>query len=124
MISHSGVKKADILLILSPDILNLINISELMKGRDSVIIINSPTSIRTGYRTYWVDATGISEKLGLVMAGWHIVSTPILGAFVRVTELVTLDSVISSIGEFVGRGDYVKLNIEAVKMGYSMVKGD
>ena len=124
IITHSGVKKADVLIILSPDILNLVNIDELVKGGDSVIIVNSPVPIRTGYRTYWVDATGISEKLGLVMAGWHIVSTPMLGAFVRITELVTLNSVISSIGEFIGKGDYVKLNIEAVKMGYSMVNGD
>jgi len=121
---HSGVKRADILLVLSPDLINLINLSSLLKGSDSVLIINSPTPVKLGYRVYWVDATEISEKLGLVMAGWHIVSTPMLGALVKVTGIVTLNSLISSLGELIGRGDYVKLNIEAVKMGYSMVKGE
>jgi Pyruvate:ferredoxin oxidoreductase and related 2-oxoacid:ferredoxin oxidoreductases, gamma subunit len=89
-----------------------------------VLIINSPTPVKLGYRAYWVDATEISEKLGLVMAGWHIVSTPMLGALVKVTGIVTLNSLISSLGELIGRGDYVKLNVEAVKMGYSMVRGE
>ncbi len=121
---HSGVKRADILLVLSPDLINLVDLSSLLKGSDSVLIINSPNPVKLGYRVYWVDATEISEKLGLVMAGWHIVSTPMLGALVKVTGIVTLNSLISSLGELIGRGDYVKLNVEAVKMGYSMVKSE
>ncbi len=95
-----------------------------MKSRDSIIIVNSASPIRTGYRTYYVDATSISEKLGLVIAGWHIVSTPLLGAVARVTGVVSLNSIIASLPEFVGRENLVKLNAEAVKMGYELVKGE
>lgn len=77
---HSNVRRADVLVVLVSSVLDLVNVDDLMKSRDSIIIVNSPSPIRTGYRTYYVDATSISEKLGLVIAGWHIVSTPLLGA--------------------------------------------
>ena len=121
---HSNVRRADVLVVLAPNVIELVNIDELMKGKDSIIVINSPTPIRTGYRTYHVDATSISEKLGLVIAGWHIVSTPLLGAVVRVTGIVTLDSIIKSLPEFIGREELVRLNAEAVRMGYELVKGE
>lgn len=124
VITHSGIKRADVLIVLSPDIMRLINIDELLKGPDSVVIVNSPTPIKTKYSTHWVDATSISEKLGLVVAGWHIVNVPMLGAFVRVTGLVSLNSLIESLSELIGKGDYVKLNIEAAKLGYAMVRGE
>ncbi|WP_054854223.1 2-oxoacid:acceptor oxidoreductase family protein [Vulcanisaeta distributa] len=120
---HSNVRKADVLIVLVSNVLDLVNIDELMKGRDSMIIVNSSSPIRTGYRTYYVDATSISEKLGLVIAGWHIVSTPLLGAVAKVTGVVSLDSIIASLPEFVGRENLVKLNAEAVKMGYELVRG-
>ncbi|BDR91237.1 2-oxoacid:acceptor oxidoreductase family protein [Vulcanisaeta souniana] len=120
---HSNVKKADVLIVLISNVLDLVNIDELMKSRDSIIIVNSPSPIKTGYRTYYVDATSISEKLGLIIAGWHIVSTPLLGAVARVTGVVSLESIINSLPEFVGRENLVKLNAEAVKLGYESVRG-
>ncbi|MGC8606007.1 MAG: 2-oxoacid:acceptor oxidoreductase family protein [Vulcanisaeta sp.] len=124
VILHSNVRKADVLVVLIANVLDLVNIDDLMKGKDSIMIVNSSTPIRTGYRTYYVDATSISEKLGLVIAGWHIVSTPLLGAVAKVTGVVSLDSIINSLPEFVGRENLVKLNAEAVKMGYESVRGE
>ena len=121
---HSNVRKADVLVVLISSVLDLVNVNELMKSRDSIIIVNSSTPIRTGYRTYYVDATSISEKLGLVIAGWHIVSTPLLGAVAKVTGVVSLDSIIASLPEFVSRENLVKLNAEAVKLGYELVRGE
>ncbi|MGC8544133.1 MAG: 2-oxoacid:acceptor oxidoreductase family protein, partial [Vulcanisaeta sp.] len=69
---HSNVRRADVLVVLTSSVLDLVNVNELMKGNDSIIIVNSASPIKTGYRTYYVDATAISEKLGLVIAGWHI----------------------------------------------------
>ncbi len=120
---HSNVRKADVLIVLISNVLDLVNIDELMRSRDSIIIVNSPSPIRTGYRTYYVDATSISEKLGLIIAGWHIVSTPLLGAVAKVTGVVSLESIINSLPEFVGRENLVKLNTEAVKLGYESVRG-
>ncbi|WP_069806787.1 2-oxoacid:acceptor oxidoreductase family protein [Vulcanisaeta thermophila] len=120
---HSNVRRADVLVVLTSRVLDLVNLDELMKSPDSIVIVNSPTFVKTGYRTYYVDATGISEKLGLVIAGWHIVSTPMIGAVVRVTGIVTLDSVIRSLPEFIGRESLVRLNAEAVRMGYESVRG-
>ncbi|MCG2866096.1 MAG: 2-oxoacid:acceptor oxidoreductase family protein [Vulcanisaeta sp.] len=121
---HSNIRRADVLVVLVSNILDLVNIDDLMKSRDSIIIVNSSAPIRTGYRTYYVDATSISEKLGLIIAGWHIVSTPLLGAVAKVTGVVSLDSIIKSLPEFVGRENLVKLNAEAVKMGYELVRGE
>jgi pyruvate ferredoxin oxidoreductase gamma subunit len=121
---HSNVRRADVLIVLVSNVLDLVNVDDLMKGRDSIIIVNSAAPIRTGYRTYYVDATSISEKLSLVIAGWHIVSTPLLGAVAKVTGVVSLDAIIKSLPEFIGKESLVKLNAEAVKMGYELVRGE
>ncbi len=41
----------------------------------------------------------------------------------RVTGVVSLNSIIASLPEFVSRENLVKLNAEAVKMGYELVRG-
>lgn len=121
---HSNVRRADVLVVLISNILDLVNINDLMKDVNSIIIVNSPVPIRTGYKTYYVDATSITEKLGLVVAGWHLVSTPLLGAVARVTGIVSLDSIINSLPEFIGKDNLIKLNAEAARMGYEMIRGE
>lgn len=125
---HSGVGKADILLVFSEDILRDLEILNITKGKGSLVIVNSnspPVSIADmGIRLYWVDATGISEKLGLIIAGWRVVNSIMVGAFARATHLITLNSIVKSLREFVSKEEYVKLNEEAVRLGYEMVQGD
>ena len=120
---HSAVDKADYLVVLSPDILGQVDLMSLAKGPDSIAIVNSPQPVKAGLRSFYIDATGISEKLGLIMAGWHIVSTAMLGALVKVTELVTLKSLMDALGDYITRPDLLKLNIEAVRLGYINVRG-
>ncbi|UCD71755.1 MAG: 2-oxoacid:acceptor oxidoreductase family protein [Syntrophobacterales bacterium] len=53
------------------------------------------------YRVATVDANSIAMSHGVGTSTAPVVNTTILGAFVRVTELVTIDSVIKAIKEIV-----------------------
>lgn len=118
---HSAVKRADIIMVLTHTILNQIDVKELAKSSDAKLVVNSPAPLRTDLPTYWVNANQIAEDLGLVIAGWHVVNTSMLGALSKATGLVKLDSIMDSLGEFI-RGNVLKQNMEAVRRAYEETK--
>ncbi|MFP3313443.1 MAG: 2-oxoacid:acceptor oxidoreductase family protein [Thermocladium sp.] len=121
VILHSAIKRADIIMILTHTILNQINIMDYAKSRETQLIINSPAPIKTPLPAHWVNANQIAEDLGLVIAGWHVVNTPMLGAFAKATGLISLQSIIDSLREFI-RGNVLNQNLEAVRRAYNEAK--
>ncbi len=116
---HSAIKRADIIMMLTHTILNQVDVMGMAKSRSTKLIINSPAPIKTELPTYWVNANQIAEDLGLVIAGWHVVNTSMLGALSKATGLVKLDSILDSLGgEFI-RGSVLKQNIEAVRRAFN-----
>ena len=114
--THTKIENPDIIVVLDPKLFELTDVTSGLKD-DGIIVANSPSKppISNGkYRVYCVDATRIAKELGLVVSGWPVVNTTMLGAFVKATGLVTLDSIVEAIREqFSGRlGD---LNAEAAK---------
>ncbi len=118
---HSAIKQADIIMMLTHTILNQVDVTGIAKSRSTKLIINSPAPIKTELPTYWVNANQIAEDLGLVIAGWHVVNTSMLGALSKATGLVKLDSVMDSLEEFI-RGSVLKQNIEAVRRAFNETK--
>ena len=118
---HSAIKRADVIMMLTHTILNQVDVMGMAKSRNTKLIINSPAPIKTELPTYWVNANQIAEDLGLVIAGWHVVNTSMLGALSKATDIVKLDSIIDSLGEFI-RGSVLKQNIEAVRRAFNETK--
>ena len=81
---------------------------------------NLPAPVDVGdARLFYVDATRIAKELGLVVAGWPVVNTAMLGALARATGLVSIDSVVDAIMEFwSGRERVAELNAEAARRAY------
>ena len=99
---RSQVYNPDYIMVLDSTLLNVVNVAEGLR-KDGIVIINTtkkPDEFDLkGYRVAVVDATGIALKLKLLVAGIPVINTPMLGAFVRATEEVKLESVVEAIRE-------------------------
>jgi len=67
------------------------------------------------------DATAICQDLGLIVSGLTIVNTAILGAFVRATGLLNVESIKKVIRERFPKAD-IDVNLAAVEKTYEMTK--
>jgi len=94
---YSEVESPDVVVVLDETLLtNKDVVSGLEEG--GWLIVNSPRGPRElgidgRFRIATADATSISKQIGLVIAGISVVNTPILGAFLRATGLLSLESI-------------------------------
>ncbi|MEO0131900.1 MAG: 2-oxoacid:acceptor oxidoreductase family protein [candidate division WOR-3 bacterium] len=120
----------DDIVVLDPMLVRTVNITQGLKP-NGWILLNYPDNLNIhktieahpelkNYRIATVDATRIAIKYRLGPKTAPIVNTAILGAFVRLTNYVTLEQIIEGIKEYVP----VKIeeNIEATKEAYEMVR--
>ena len=116
---HSPVYFANHALILDMSLFDKIDVDKIDK--DGVIVINSkevPEALKgSGRKVAFVDATGISQELGLVLSGFTLVNISMLGAFAKGTELVSLDNLLKAITSFMGERIAPK-NVEAAKRAF------
>ena len=111
--------------VLSPFLSEGVNVTEGLK-KGGLLLINSPGRRKRleyeGYRVVKVDATKIAVKLGLVVAGTAVVNTVMLGAFVRATRIVTIDSLQEAIRER-WPNQLGERNAHAAMLGYMLLRG-
>lgn len=121
---HQQIYEPDIVVVLDPKIFQIVDITEGLK-RDGIIIVNTKENPRDygleSFKVYGVNATDICLKLGLVMAGWPLVNTSILGAISRVTNVVKMDSIIKVV-KSTWPGEVGEKNAKAVLIAYEEVK--
>ncbi len=93
---RSQIYEPDIVAVLDPGIVDLIDVTEGLK-KDGKIIINThkkPDEFHFDHgHVYTYDGTGIALKNGLLVAGLPVVNTTMLGAFAKATGLVKLETV-------------------------------
>ena len=116
---HSSIKKADVVIVFSKKILDVIDVSKYLRG--DTVIMNSPAPIKIAKRTFYVDATSIALKLGLVIAGWPIVNTAMVGASAKALKLASLNSVLKALEEYFS-GKILEMNQMAVKEAFNSVQ--
>ena len=93
---HSQVTTPDVVLVLDPTLLGVVDVTEGL-GEEGILIINTPASpaeIRKqmklkGRKLYTVDATGISIR----HLGKPIPNTPMVGAVVGITKFLSPQAV-------------------------------
>jgi len=68
-----------------------------------------------------IDATTICHDMGLVVAGLTVVNTAMLGALVRVTGIVTLDSIRTVIGSIFNSSVF-STNMKAIEKSYHLTE--
>ena len=125
---HSGVEHPKIVVVIDP---SLIGVLDVLKGgpEDGIVIVNTaedPEKLREklgGFKgtIATLDATGIA----LDTIGRPIPNVPMIGALLKVTGLLPIDSVAERLREKFGAKFSEKIvqgNVEALKRGYEEVK--
>jgi pyruvate ferredoxin oxidoreductase gamma subunit len=114
----------DYVVVLSPFLAG-VDVTDGIK-KSGLLLINGPGRRKRyefeGHRVVKVDATKIAVKLGLVVAGFAVVNTVMLGAFARASKLVTIDSVKKAIIER-WPSEVGEKNADAAMLGYMLLRG-
>ena len=117
---HSQILKPDIVVCIDPSLFSLhsdLVMSGIKEG--GTLIINSikkPSEVKVDkkIKVCTVDASGISVDLGLEFGGGFVVNSPMLGAFIKGSGLIKLDTMVNLLANK-WKGDWGAKNIKAVK---------
>lgn len=117
---RSQIREPDVLIVLDRALLKAIPFKVKNGG---LLLANTPFKPEVPVeRVFWVDATAIARRLGLVVAGWPVVNTAMLGALARTWGLVSLKSVReATLSAWSGR--LGELNARAAEEAYEGVMG-
>lgn len=90
---YSSVRNADYSLVFDYTLLDIPSVVESLSG---IVLVNAPDfvnldCINPDLEVWIVDATGISMKNGLLISGFPILNTLLLGAFAKITGMYSLD---------------------------------
>ncbi len=125
---HCAVTEPQVVVILDPTLLDVIDVGDGW-GADSTIVVNSPDDPATlrdkqhlkGGRLFTVDATRIS----LDELKRPIPNVPMIGALLRATGILNLDTVLQELKEKFGKkfaDAIVKGNLRAIDRAYREVR--
>jgi len=107
---RTQVYEPNYLIVLDETLLDIIDVTKGL-AKDGVIVINSAKAREIpGFKTFTLDAT----RVALNIIGKPIVNTVMLGAFIRATNLIKIESIEEALNERFG-GDMAKKNIEAIR---------
>jgi len=125
---HSGVYEPDIVVVLDPTLLGTINVLEGLKRGGLLVLNYKSSSIEElthllgselrNYKTYVVPATEIAVKV----LGRGITNTAMLGALVKASPIVKLETIFDVVKERF-RGPIAEKNVEVIKAAYEETRG-
>jgi len=102
--------KADLVVVFDRRLIQLGLLKRVVIKDNGILVVNTRSAeisreyinVESKVHVYTVDATKIAEDLGLVVAGWPVVNTAMLGAIVRALPVVSIRSVEKAIIEYFG----------------------
>lgn len=116
------IYEPDCVVVLDSKLLKMVNPTEGLKKGATVIVNGDPEDLPATYsefNLFFVDASSISRRFGLGPKTAPIVNTSILGAVVKATGVVKLDSLIEAIKEGVPHRQ--EENIDAAREAHERV---
>lgn len=129
---HSGVDSPEVVVVLDATLMGKVDVTQGLP-EDGILIVNTsraPQEVRSklGLRkqkVFTVDANQIATET----IGRPIPNTPMLGALVRITEVVDFDSFVNDTREklskkFRSKPEVIEGNIQAIHRAYQEVKGE
>ncbi len=119
---RSQVYTPDLLMILEPSLMQAVDVTAGLKEGAKIIVNTTQPVTDKKFERYHVSCVDAS-KVALDIFKADIVNTAILGAFSKVTGVVSLEAINKAIEErFAGRDRIIELNKEAVKRVYEQVQ--
>jgi len=120
---RSIIRNPDAVVVFDNSLLKIIDVTSGLK-EDGYLILNSSQDIAESYsdrfKVAYLDATGIALKIGLKLAGIPLVNMPMLGAVSKVTNIVSLSSLLTAVK--LKWPNKAELNLMGVKAGYESVE--
>lgn len=124
---HSAVYNPNVVIVLDPTLLDVVDVLE-GSNDDTVVIINTADTVEKmskklniGNRRLWIlDGT----KIALDTIGRPIPNTPMLGALVKATGLIQLDTLYTDVRKKFGKKfpeRVIQGNLDAIKRAYEEV---
>jgi len=118
---RTNIYKPDVVVVLDPGLLHAVDVTSGLK-RGGKIIINSrkpPAELKTQYGFNSPVAAVNATKIARETIGLAITNTAMIGALLRVAEVVKMDSLIEQLRERFGLR--AGANIEAMKRAYDEI---
>ena len=127
---HCNITNPNIVVVLDQTLLGTISVAQGLTD-DGVVLINSgrsPKEIRSDLgiahgKVYSVDAT----QIALDTIGKPIPNTPMLGALIKVTGMINLDTVLDHLKKSFGKKfaqELIDANVNAVRRAYEEVASE
>jgi pyruvate ferredoxin oxidoreductase gamma subunit len=124
---HSAVYNPNVVIVLDPTLLDVVDVLEGTND-DTVVIINTADTmdiiskkLKIGNRRLWILN---GTKIALDTIGRPIPNTPMLGALVKATELIKLDTLYADLRKKFGKKfpeRVIQGNLDAIKRAYEEV---
>ncbi len=120
---RSQIYEPDILVLLDPMFLDL-EVAWRGVSEKTIVVLNSDKDLSSIFlprrvkKLAVVDATGITLDLGLEVAGLPVPNSAMVGAFVKATGIISLESATKATGQMLRR--MREKNLEALKRAYEM----
>lgn len=119
---RSAVKEPEGVAVFSSRILELTDVNKFAPPPTPLLINSEKGAVLGERRVFYVDATGIALKLGLIVAGWPLVNTAMAAAMARTFDIAGLESVKKAMGDYL-RGKTLEANLAAAELAWESVRG-
>jgi 2-oxoacid:acceptor oxidoreductase gamma subunit (pyruvate/2-ketoisovalerate family) len=115
---RTAIYEPDIVAVLDPGLLHAVDVTSGLKDGGKIIINSrkSPDELKSEFGYKWPVAAVNATKIARETIGLPITNTAMIGALLKVTEIVKMDSLVAQLQERFGlraRG-----NIEAMQRAY------
>lgn len=119
---HAQVYNPDMVAVFDPKFLGRKDVISGLKEGGNIVANQKQMQGINNYRLFIIDATRIAVENGLVVAGWAVVNTAMLGAIARVLGSISKDAVEKVVRMRWG-GDLGDRNIHAALQAFEEVSG-
>jgi 2-oxoacid:acceptor oxidoreductase gamma subunit (pyruvate/2-ketoisovalerate family) len=118
---RTDIYKPDIVVVLDPGLLRAVDVTSGLKDKGKVIINSSksPVDLKSEFGYKWPVATVNATKIAGETIGMPITNTAMIGALLKVTEAVKMESLIEQLQERFGAR--AQGNIEAMRRAYKEI---
>ncbi len=115
---RAEITQPDVVVVLDPGLLGIVNITSGLKA-DGMVVINTKKSAEQIKQDFGINsslATVDATKIARELLGVPITNTTMVGALIKATDVVGLESVVEPLRHRFGR--LAEKNIDAMKRAY------
>ncbi len=116
--TRTPIEEPDVVLVLDPGLLHAVDVTSGLKKNGKIVINSrkSPAELKSEFGYKWLVAAVNATVIARETIGMPITNTAMIGALLKVTEAVKVESVVEQLQERFGTR--AKSNIEAMKRAY------